>query len=732
MNKYFIVIIFCVLFAACSYSYTWSLTQVEAIGTGTAGYPYLLKMDVTSDGIPNLIYRNNSGSNLRHAYYSSGSWTIANIGAYNPQYIWACMDPSDNLHVSYYDLTSANRDMRYLKWTDATSSWQASPTIVDQSHTVIGQYSSIASDSSGNLGLAYLDYYSTSAVDDLYYAYYNGSWATTGIDVNASEKDGYNTAIVFDSSGFAHIVYCDNTNYDLKYATNSSGSWVISRVDTSDVCWGNGVGLAIDTSDNLYACYWDRGGNFTQDLKFAYYNGSWSTETAASTDVVGKYCSIDVNSSGVPHISHFNDTDNTLEMAYKVESTWYTEVVDTNSNSGIYGTSLKIDADNNVHIGYLINPGTSGFVGYAFAAGPVVPVASYFDVNYTTPTSGNYNTEVQDVEFYSTTSDPSTGLNLKIYVSSSQGGFETELVDLNVLDYANISGMSCVDSNFQDSTRCVYDLNVVGVTDGNYYIDLNLYNTTTSSTDSSTGTLRIDHTAPTISSVSMNSESQLTGSNYALTATISDAGSGLDGNEIYICWSPSSSEVACTSGSWDCHLGDMVNTAGNSYSATISASVKDTSGVWNCKIYATDVLGLSNSGTDTETMQTTTGITVDAASAIYSGNPNTTENDILTDQAHNYLVVTHNGNSSINVDVNGNPFTSGGNIITPNLQKFKNSDDYGSAVSMTGSSQRLITTWGSGSYPTSDNFSMWFWLDIPVGAYHGDYSSSIVFTSEGS
>ena len=45
---------------------------------------------------------------------------------------------------------------------------------------------------------------------------------------------GYDTSIALDTSGNAHISYFyGNPDYGLKYATNASGSWVTTMVDSS-------------------------------------------------------------------------------------------------------------------------------------------------------------------------------------------------------------------------------------------------------------------------------------------------------------------------------------------------------------------------------------------------------------------------------------------------------------------------------------------------------------------
>ena len=54
--------------------------------------------------------------------------------------------------------------------------------------------------------------------------------------VDSSGYVGEDTSIALDSENKAHISYEDIediTNADLKYATNASGSWVITTVDSS-------------------------------------------------------------------------------------------------------------------------------------------------------------------------------------------------------------------------------------------------------------------------------------------------------------------------------------------------------------------------------------------------------------------------------------------------------------------------------------------------------------------
>jgi hypothetical protein len=76
----------------------------------------------------------------------------------------------------------------------------------------------------------HISYYDNTNGDLKYATNASGVWVTVTVD---SVWDvGYHTSLALDSSGKAHISYYDYTNSDLKYATNASGAWVITAVDS--------------------------------------------------------------------------------------------------------------------------------------------------------------------------------------------------------------------------------------------------------------------------------------------------------------------------------------------------------------------------------------------------------------------------------------------------------------------------------------------------------------------
>ncbi len=59
------------------------------------------------------------------------------------------------------------------------------------------------------------------------------AWTISTID--STGTSGQYTSIAVGTSGAAYISYQDNTNGDLKYATNVSGSWGTSTLDSTGV-----------------------------------------------------------------------------------------------------------------------------------------------------------------------------------------------------------------------------------------------------------------------------------------------------------------------------------------------------------------------------------------------------------------------------------------------------------------------------------------------------------------
>ena len=150
-----------------------------------------------------------------------------------------------------------------------------------------GEYNSIAIDSSGFRHVAYYSgqigggqYYNLMYATDT-----SGSWVRYTVD--NSVNVGQYTSIALDSNDKVHISYFDDTNTDLKYATNAGGAWATVSVDTSSV--GKYTSIAVDSNDAVHISYYDTS---FRDLKYATCSAvcsqasSWNNLTIDNTGIV--------------------------------------------------------------------------------------------------------------------------------------------------------------------------------------------------------------------------------------------------------------------------------------------------------------------------------------------------------------------------------------------------------------------------------------------------------------
>ena len=102
----------------------------------------------------------------------------------------------------------------------------------------------------------------------------SGGAIPSGIPDSVGDVGEY-SSMAIDSYGFKHISYFDNTNDDLKYATDKTGSWVTISVDTTGSVGGY-TSIAIDSNDNVHISYRD---STNDDLKYATCSSGCTIES---------------------------------------------------------------------------------------------------------------------------------------------------------------------------------------------------------------------------------------------------------------------------------------------------------------------------------------------------------------------------------------------------------------------------------------------------------------------
>jgi hypothetical protein len=210
-------------------------------------------------------------------------------------------------------------------------------------HGDSGNHSSIAVDSNGNPHISYHNYIPPEPPpcgDPLKYAVWDGSSWTLDI-VDDQGFVGTHTYIALDGNDIPHISYCDDTNWNLKYAKKNATGWDIETVDS----WPTGEhsSIALDNNGYPHIAYDD---DQERAVKYARKDATgWTTEIMCK----GTWASLDIDSSGNPHISLIDM--GVLKYASWTGTTWDIEVVGS-ERCEEDGTSLVLDKNDYPHITY--------------------------------------------------------------------------------------------------------------------------------------------------------------------------------------------------------------------------------------------------------------------------------------------------------------------------------------------------------------------------------------------
>jgi hypothetical protein len=327
---------------------------------GAAALLKQIKPDITPDQIMTNLRANNSGNitdsrstwtdpilNLKSAAVATiaqlpvSASSIGFTGSSND----IKFDSSGNLHMVWYSDTA-----KMLFYSKRTGSTWSTPEVVDSGKAVtgsgasqdVGVYLSLALDSSGKPAVAYYDPWNA----DLRYATRSsGAWVVTAVDADTVNKVGYYPSLkIPTSNNRAVISYYDSTNTNLKFAQLNSGltSWVVSVAysgGSSDV--GRYSRVALDPTPGRWVIAFDNStagsGMYTHQAS----DGSWST-TPTQIDLIltdVAYTDLQFDASNVPAVSYYDTNNGDLKFAYADQAagtSWQNEIVDSHLTRGLY------------------------------------------------------------------------------------------------------------------------------------------------------------------------------------------------------------------------------------------------------------------------------------------------------------------------------------------------------------------------------------------------------------
>lgn len=369
---------------------------------------------LTKRGVPHLLYTDAAEPEyLKYAASTEVREEAAASVAGEVMYPSIVTDSSRNPYIAYYNYyTSGGRPTGDLMLASDTGAGWSTLAIDTTGDT--GLHPDLAIDENDALYISY--YYAsdgTYSQDNLMFASNcNGTWVTDTVDGvgTGSHSVGEYSAIAVDSTGQVHIVYYDDTDDSLRYATSlntcgSSMSWTTEAIDeTVGADVGQEVSMVMDETGVLYFSYYDA---TNSNLKYGYgTSGAWTTTTLDSTDANGHYSSIGLDSTKKVHISYYSSTDSSLRyitnktsglppfiMGIKIG--WIPKTVDDSASVGLY-TSLVMNSEDTPFISYY--DGSNQDLKFAFLDGSTWDL-SILDGAYTS--TGLWSTlAVDNLDFF--------------------------------------------------------------------------------------------------------------------------------------------------------------------------------------------------------------------------------------------------------------------------------------------------------------------------------------------
>jgi hypothetical protein len=174
-------------------------------------------MAVGSDNTVYLAFRTASAPNLMFYHNASGTWTGRTLVAdgdqgYAPS---IALGPDGRIHIAYGD--NLNGQLGYLSLEPPIAK-RIAPW---QTEKVDAQM-----DASGNIHVAYR----RTSTGSLYYGRWDGTtFSSTLLDSDLSLGLEIGPSLALDAAGKVHIVYSNEADTALRYATNASGAWQVQQ-----------------------------------------------------------------------------------------------------------------------------------------------------------------------------------------------------------------------------------------------------------------------------------------------------------------------------------------------------------------------------------------------------------------------------------------------------------------------------------------------------------------------
>lgn len=272
----------------------WQQSRVD----GQAGVFGDVDLQVDRNSANRLSYWDGNARLLEAASDATGAWISESIGSGGNVNALA-VDGLGNGHILY----NIHEDGSIHYATNSSGAWVSQWLVGFSNGTVYD--ADILVDSLGTLHAIFI-------IGDpqdcsVYYLSNSGAgWSQQVIAVGSN----CGAALAMDASRSPHVAY--STKFGLLHTWYAAGAWQSEQVDSFSWIGGDRVGLAIDGADHLHIAYRDS----NDDLKYASNrSGTWERLYLDSRGAVGFSPSIAVDGAGRIHIAYGDESVGTVKLA---------------------------------------------------------------------------------------------------------------------------------------------------------------------------------------------------------------------------------------------------------------------------------------------------------------------------------------------------------------------------------------------------------------------------------
>ncbi len=210
-----------------------------------------MELAVTTGGAPVLV----SSSPTAQRTWDGSSWALTATPFTSWNWMRTLIDPGNKLHAFVQLFNGVDYDVGYA--TDVSGSWSIPTVFFTEGNA--GQFDAVAG-SPGRFHLAIVNQHDLGSGPQSRVQYAtdeSGSWVVTPVVTLPVGEQASWPSIQRDAAGKVHFVFVNDALRTLLYATNASGSWVVSPVASGTTGALREVHLRLDSFGKAHVLFHD-------------------------------------------------------------------------------------------------------------------------------------------------------------------------------------------------------------------------------------------------------------------------------------------------------------------------------------------------------------------------------------------------------------------------------------------------------------------------------------------